>query len=307
MERVQWRQLAPVIEGRQGIVRRDELVAAGASPRQVDRWLADGRLVGRQRGTYRIAGAPPTFLAEVQAALALVEGEAWASHHTAARIWAIAVHGRDPRIELTRPVALSARRPGVIVHRSTYIPDHHVTTRHGIPVTTVPRTVFDLARTTGDRRFDRLVEATLRARLCSVGALHQVLAELGGRGRPGTRRMRMALETRDHGYVPSASELEAVAMAVLHDVDAIRWQVPMADERGFIGVVDGVVDGADVVLELDGERFHSGRRAEDHDAERDERLLRLGLVVRRLTWFDLTRRPDVVRTEILRLVERSRP
>lgn len=289
------------VELHHGVVVRPDLLAAGISRRQIDGWLASGRLVAMSWGTYRVAGAPATFEGRVHAAVRLHDGQTWVSHHTAARLWGIPVAGRRPDIELTRPVELSAGRSGALVHRSTHLPSHHLTSKGGIPVTTPARTLFDLARTTPDRAYDRAVEGALRHELCTVGALHQVVAELGGRGRPGTRRARAALEARDEGYVPTASELEAVGRAVLHGIPGLDWHVVKADRQGFIGEVDIVMESARTIFELDGRRFHDLRSVAVHDVARDRRLLDLGYVVRRLTWFDLTRRPEVIRAEVLRL------
>ncbi len=289
------------VELHHGVVVRPDLMAAGISPRQIDDWLAAGRLVALSWGTYRVAGAPATFEGRVHAAIRLHDGQTWASHHTAARLWGIPVAARRSDVELTRPLALSAGRSGAVVHRSTRLPAHHLTSKGGIPVTTPARTLFDLARTTPDRAYDRAVEGALRQELCTVGALHRVVAELGGRGRPGTRRARAALEVRGKGYVPTASELEAVGRAVLQDIPGLDWHVVKVDRQGFIGEVDIVMESARTIFELDGRRFHDLGSVTAHDAERDRRLLGLGYVVRRLTWFDLTRRPEVIQAEVLRL------
>ncbi|MBA2336519.1 MAG: hypothetical protein H0V96_01965 [Acidimicrobiia bacterium] len=190
----------------------------------------------------------------------------------------------------------------MLVHRSTSIPPSHVTTLDHIPITTPARTLFDLARSTSHRLLDKAVEEALRDRLCTIGALHRVLAELGGRGRPGTRRLRGVLESRDTDYIATASELEALGRAVLGSVPEIEWEVALSDERGYIRRVDALVRPARLAIEFDGTRFHGQPSDVTSDADGDARLVAAGLVVLRFGWIDLTRRPETVRAIVDRVV-----
>lgn len=169
-------------------------------------------------------------------------------------------------------------------------------------MTTVPRTIFDLARRTGPMVLDRAVEDALRHRLCTIGSLYRVLAELGGRGRPGTVKMRNVLVARGRDYRPTKSDMELVGRALLHDVPGIEWEVPMTDEQGFIRSVDARVAHAGLVVELDGRRYHGQPSDVARDAAEDARLVAAGNVVHRLTWADLTVRADATRALVDRLV-----
>lgn len=297
-----WDEVAAGAEGRHGVVALAELLAAGMSRRDVERRVARGQLVAVGPTVWRIAGAPPSHHADVLGVLLGIEGEAWASHRTAARLWGIRVHGPAGLIEITRPYGTSANRGSVHIHRSTLVLPHHVTVHQGVSVTAVPRTIFDLARRTGPKVFDRAIEEALRAHLCTIGSLHRVLAELGGRGRPGTRKMRAALAPRAIDYVPTSSELTAVGRAVLASVPGIEWEVPITDEQGYIRQVDGLVRAARLIIELDGAAFHDQPSDVRRDTEQDLRLIALGYVVERVRWVDLTQRPEATLAKILRLV-----
>ncbi len=297
-----WAELMDGVAARHGVVTRAELLAADLSTHQIDRLRSSGRLVANGTGVYMVAGAPDTFEARVLEAVLDTDGEAWASHHTAARLWGIRVPGAERPIELTRPYGLSAARRGVRLHRSTLMPESHTTSLRQIPVTTPARTIFDLGRSTSHRLLDRAVEGALRDRLCTIGALHQVLAELGGRGRPGTRRLRQVLESRDLDYVPTSSELEAVGRAVLASVPGIEWEANLSDVEGYIRRVDALVRQARMVIEFDGHRFHSQPSDVARDANGDARLVAAGFVVLRFGWIDLTTRPESVRATVDRLV-----
>ena len=179
--------------------------------------VTDGRLVVLGPGSYRVGGAPDCLEARVLGVIESLDGQAWASHRTAAVL-------------------------------------------------------------------DRAIEEALRARLCTIGSLYRVLAELGGRGRPGTVKMRSALATRGLDHRPTKSDLELIGRALLADLPGIEWEVPMADEQGFIRSIDARVAHAHLVVEFDGRAFHSRPEDVERDAAEAARLIALGNVVLRLTW-----------------------
>lgn len=298
-----WSQLMDHVSDRHGVVTRAELIGADLSDTQVDRLTSSGRLVIAGVGVFRVAGAPDSFEGRVLSAILGTESEVWASHRSAARLWGIRVPGPERPIEVSRPYGLSARRGGLRVHRTTYLPEHHRTMVRQIPVTTAARTLFDLARSTSPHLLDRAVEEALRDRLCTIGGLHRVLAELGGRGRPGTRRLRSILEHRDIDYIPTASELETVGRAVLGAIPGIEWEVAMSDGQGYLRRVDALVRSARVVIEFDGVTYHSQPTDIRRDNAGDARLIAAGYVVLRFGWIDLTSRPESVRATVDRLVK----
>lgn len=291
-----WTDLTQIAEHRFGIVTRDELLAAGLAERTIDSWAARRRLLPVARGVYRLAGVPPSFEGDVMAAILVFPGDTWASHHTVARLLGIPVWGTEQRIELTRPTELSAQRSIARVYRSTCLPSHHLTTTRGIPTTTASRLVFDLARTVGPARLGRVVDAVLVEGLGTMSSLYRVLYDLGGRGRPGTRRMRQVLDGRGLDHVPPASELEAVGMALLDGL-GFEWQVEMSDERGFIRRVDGCHRPGRLIVELDG-KYHDGAAQRALDLAGDRRLQAMGWTVERLRWADVTRDGEQVRARI---------
>lgn len=299
---VAWKTVLERAATAHGVVSTHELVAAGLSRGAITRLVGDGRLVDLGMGAWLVGGAPFTREARILGAIYGLEGDVWASHRTAAWLHRIPIYGPAGLIEVTRMYGVSANRGSLIVHRSTKAPPHHLTVVRGIPVSTVPRTMFDLARLTGPRVLDKAVEEVLRARLCTVGALHQVLAELGGRGRPGTVKMRTVLVGRDRNYIPTSSELTAVGRAVLAGIPGIEWEVRLSDEQGYVRQVDGCVRSARVVIEFDGDRYHEQPSDIAHDEATDARLEDAGYVVERLRWSALTRHPEACVAKVVRLV-----
>lgn len=304
-----WTDIVTIAERRHGVVFASDLEECGASLTQVRDWHASGRLVSYGYGAYRIGGAPSSFEARVLAAIAPVPGLTWASHHTAATLLGLGFVGRADVIEVTRPTPLSAVRSAAKVHRSTRIPSHHQTVVRGIPCLTASRTIFDLARTRPAKVLVSVMDRGLLNGSCTVGSVWRVFHDLGGRGRPGTRRMREVLDIVGTDYVAPASELEAIGMAMLQGL-GFEWQVEFSDERGYIRRVDGLHRASGLVVEFDGPQ-HRREPQRSLDMDGDARLSSLGLSVLRLEWNDVTSDSahalDKVRTEICSLRQLHRP
>lgn len=292
------RDLYGLAERQHGLLTSVDLSRASVGDQEVAGWVESGRVTRVGYGVYRVGGCPPSTEARVLASILVHPTATWASHRTAAWLWGVDGFAPPGRVDVTRLHEASNRRTGPRVHRTTRMPPHHVTVLKGIPVTTLPRTIFDLGWSLGPRSFDRLAEAGLRTSHCTVGALYRMLEDLGGRGRPGTVAMREVLAVRGEGYVPTESELDVLGRAVVASVAGFEWQVPMADEQGYIRRVDGLLRRANLVVEWDGAEFHHRDDQRRLDDEGDRRLQALGLAVVRFGWADVTASPGDVRAVV---------
>jgi very-short-patch-repair endonuclease len=68
--------------------------------------------------------------------------------------------------------------------------------------------------------------------------------------------------------------------------------------------VDFVWRDQRVIVETDGHETHHTRRAFEEDRLRDQRLIVAGWTVIRITWRQLTQRPDEVMRRLARLLSR---
>jgi len=297
-----WLEITTVAEQRHGLVTTADLRTAGIGDRQVTRWVANGYLVREARGVFRIGGCPTSTEASILAAILVHGPGTYASHRTAAWLWSITGFGRPGRIEVCRSTPLSNQRVAAVVHRTSKLPDHHHVVLRSIPVTSLPRTLFDLGGSMGLEPLDRAVESALRTRHCTIGSLFRVLEELSGKGRRGTANMRAILERRGPDYVATESELDVLGRTIVATTPGIEWQVPMSDERGYIRRVDGLHRESGLVIEWDGAEFHDTREQRGLDADGDRRLGSLGLHVVRYRWSDVTMRPAAVRHEVATFV-----
>ncbi len=143
-----------------------------------------------------------------------------------------------------------------------------------IPVTTVARTLLDLADVLGDDRLKRAIDEAEMRSLFDLTSVTAVLRENPGRG--GARLLRLAAGPPE----PTRSRLERRFLAFVkrHGLPQPRVGVPFE-----IYTLDFVWPEAGLVAELDGYATHGRRTAFERDRLRDRRVLRAGLRTVRIT------------------------
>jgi predicted transcriptional regulator of viral defense system len=134
------RKLARMATRAHGIVDRDELLRAGISATQVRDRMRKGVLIREFPGVYRVGHRAPSVESHYLAAVRACGEGAVLSGRAAAYLWGL-IKGRAPSSEVT---ARTKRRiEGIEVRRARAAVE--ATTWRGIPVTTVARTLVDLA------------------------------------------------------------------------------------------------------------------------------------------------------------------
>ena len=262
-----------------GLVTRAQLAEAGLDAHSIDYRLKIGRLHLVHCGVYAVGHRPPSPLARAMAAVLACGPRSVLSHRSAAALW-----GLDPRWRV--PVEVSApsqhRVKGVLVHRSRTLTRREVTANFGIPVTTVARTLLDLAAVLDDRAIARAVnDAQLkqRLRLDELGAL---LADSPGRS---TARLKPFVE---RAYGPTRSVFEDAFLAF---VEAYGLPRPEVNERIAGHEVDVLWREQRLIVELDSRAHHDADQPFERDRDRDAQLLAAGYPVVRITWRRLTDAP----------------
>jgi len=211
------------------------------------------------------------------------------SHRCAAALWDVLSPPTGP-IHLTTSRA-NASTPAIRVHRSTTLHATDLTRCDDLPLTTVARTLVDLADVLTPHRLERAFHRAEHLRILDARAIHAVLARCRGRR---TRAVRAALRTLASGGPDvTRSELEERFLALVARAGLLRPRVN-ARVEGF--EVDFLWPQRRVVVETDGMAAHATRRAVQRDRERDRALLLAGYRVVRFTPHDLGRPHDVVAT-----------
>lgn len=248
---------------------------------------------------YRVPGSPRSWHQLVRGAVEAAGPGAMASHGTAAALWGLPGFRQDPDlIEITRPRA--RKHPGLIgrVHESRKILDAHRGRVDDIPVSTPPRTLFDLcgSRACHPRRAERAVANALNAQLARFGDLEVTLVQMGRRGRRGSALFRRILDDAGAAaHLPTEGELEKLVLAVLTGAGLAlpECQVELGDETRWIGRVDFFYRGARLVIEGDSRRHHGSWLDAEHDRRRDALLTAAGYRVIRVTWRQLREEPEL--------------
>jgi len=153
-------RLNALFAARHAVSRRD-LLALGLSRDDIDGRLRGGTLERAYRGVYTLAGAPRTREQRWAAAVLACGPSAGLSHLSAAALWM--PMGIDPVvIDVSMPGGVKRTRNGVRTHRPTFLDPQDITIHRGIPVTTVPRTLIDLALVVSQRLLERLLDEAER-------------------------------------------------------------------------------------------------------------------------------------------------
>ena len=286
-----------------GIASRTDLRELGLTDGQIRHLVRTGRCERLRKGVYRLTSCPWTFESEAVAACA-VAPDVFVSHRSAGRFGGLR-KCQFERIEVSCPGPTKRGVPNAIVYRSHRIGPNDVVTRDdGIRLSSIERTVFDLASVLTDAQFESVVEQVLRDRLTDAAALAQIGERLRERGRDGSARFGRILESRSPGLQAVDSDLELRVDRALR-----RAGVPQAVRQHEFVLASGRAIRVDfywpdsaLVLEVDHSTWHSDRSSIDTDKWRDRQLALTGIVTVRVTERDVQTRLDQVVDEVGSLV-----
>jgi very-short-patch-repair endonuclease/predicted transcriptional regulator of viral defense system len=270
-------------ERQHGVVTLHQLQLVGGFGRAaVAKRAAVGRLHRIHRGVYAVGRPHLTAHGRRMAAVLAYGPEAAVSHRSAA-----AIHGlrRDerPSTDVCLPVTGASSRPGIDVHTTTTLQAQDTTIVHGIPCTTVARTLVDLGGVVPRRVVERAVDQAEVLRVFDLRAIEDVLARAGPRRGAGVLRAVLA-DLAEPALTDR--ELEERFLALCRTAS-----LPSPAVNAWITLGQGVAYRADflwraekLIAEADGRDVHSTRKAFEHDRLRDRRLALAGYTVVRFTW-----------------------
>ena len=152
------------------------------------------------------------------------------------------------------------------------------TIESGIPVTTVERTLLDIAGGLDGQQLERALVAADRSHRLRWPELERVIAE--GSGRPGIGRLRKVAEAVDPRAAETRSALEVDFLGLCRYFDI---SLPQVNVLVAGNLVDFLWRDRRFVVETDGYLYHRGEAAFQDDHSRDLELMRLGYEVLRLS------------------------
>jgi very-short-patch-repair endonuclease len=271
-----------------GVVTRRQLLAAGVSDDEIDHRLGTGALLREHRGVYRVGHRAPSVEARYLAAVLACGDGALLSGRAAGHLWGL-VKGAAPPPEVTAPT--ERRVPGVATRRSRAA---DATTHRGIPITTVPLTLIDLAAQ---------LDAEDLARACHEAGVRydttprQVEEVLLRRpNAPGTRQLRAVLRGDVH---VTLSKLEQRFLTLLRDHGL---PLPQTNRKAGTRRVDCRWPTRRLTVELDGYRYHHTRHAWERDRRREREARARHDEFRRYTYGDVVEDRALMLEELRRLL-----
>ena len=268
-----------------GVVSVAQLRALGFSAGAIKHRARVGRLHPVYRGVYAVGH--PVLRREgrwLAAVLACGPG-AVLSHRSAAAHWGL-LDSDQARTEVSAP-ATRHGPAGVRLHRRRSLDGRDTVIHEGIPITTIARTLLDLAATVRPDRLERAFAQALHLRVYDHRAITELLARTHGhRGRAALQQTtardpkltKNRFEARLLALVRDAGLPEPLVNHVLDALDHGRCEV------------DFYWPTHHLIVETDGWQTHGTRAAFEADRAQDAALTAAGYRVLRFTWWT---RPEV--------------
>jgi hypothetical protein len=267
-----------------GVVTRGQLLRAGITRDEIAHRVRSGALLREHRGVYRVGHRAPSVEATYLAAVWACGERAVLSRRAAAHLWGL-LQGAAPPPEVTAPGEHKLR--GVTTHRARTI---EATAHRGIPITTVPRTLVDLASCL---TLDALARACHEAGVQYRTTPSQVEAVLAKHQRTrGAAKLRAVL--RGDARV-TLSKLERAFLKRLADAGL---PLPQTNKPASGRRVDCRWPDRRLTVELDSYTYHHSRHAWEQDRAREREARARGDELRRYTYGDVVDRPQPMLVEL---------
>jgi very-short-patch-repair endonuclease len=283
--------VAALADRQHGVVAVWQLIAIGLGEGAIRYREKVGRLHRIHRGVYAVGYRKLTRHGHWMAAVLAYGPDAVLSHRSAAALWGIGPGSY--KIDVTTPHSKRSRK-GIRAHTATLDSEDRAV-RDGIPVTSVARTILDLAAQLDHGPLTHLVEDADRKQLFDLKALDRAIAR-----RPrvaGVARLRAVLNAY-RGTADTRSRLERAFRRLI-----ARAGLP---EPQFNVIVAGVLVDVwwpqwKLVVELDSEPYHANPSAFESDRIRDATLQKADIRVLRVTGDRLDHAPAAVLDDVLAL------
>jgi very-short-patch-repair endonuclease len=292
-------RIADLAVKQHGVVGRRQLLDLGVGKGSLEKRLRAGRLHRLYPGVYAVGHLAISREGRWMAAVLACGPGAVLSHRSAAALWGIR-ESSSRAIEVTTPKK-SRSRESIHRHFATLSADE-VTTHLDIPVTTVPRTIFDLAAVSSVDVVEQALRESEYLRLYDRLSLHDLLARYPGRR--GAKAVRECLRRR--AELPTGrtrSPLEERFLPFL-----ARYGLPRPRLNAWIQVggrsfqVDCLWPESRVVVELDSFAAHGIRPVFESDRARDRVLQTADYRSARITWRQLDDEPEQIAADLRRLI-----
>jgi hypothetical protein len=264
--------------GQWGVVSVAQLRALGVGRSAITRRVRAGQLHRLYPAVYSVGHAALRPEGHRLAAVLACGPGAVLSHRSAAAHWGL-LRTDQTRIDVTAPRGRHGA-PGIRLHRSRSLDARDTTHHQGIPITTVHRTLLDLAATARPSELERALAQSERLRLYDHRATTDVIAR--NNGHKGTQVLAQATSRKPKW---TRNEWEAEFLGLIRQAG-----LPEPETNDAFHVPDHGRCEPDfhwpeqrVIVETDGFETHGTRAAFHADRAKDAALTAAGYRVLRFT------------------------
>jgi very-short-patch-repair endonuclease len=211
------------------------------------------------------------------------------SHRSAAALWGLYEDSRST-IDVTAPNRRGRIPKGIDAHRDGSLTSADRTVSHGIPCTSVARTLLDFAAVAPIWELRKAVSEAEVLRILDHVAVRQLIKR--SRGRRGVARLRMVMDEIHPLTRRTRSDMEILFLRMC---ERAGLPLPEVNVTLYVGARRTMPDflwrDAGLIVEADSRRFHDTGSAFQRDREREQRLQLAGWRVSRCTWEQIEREP----------------
>ena len=267
------RAVARIAGCQDNVISREQLLGAGLGRGAIAHRVKAGTMQRLFWNVYLLGAAPPTLSGRARAAVLSCGRGAVVSHRSAAELFGLLPEGGGD-VDVTVAGRNFAARAGVRRHRVAHLPRHDVTTIRGVRVTSIARTVCDLAATEPQKSVVDAFQEGLYRRILTPRAMSEVL------GREPTRRGAPVIQALIRDPRLTRSERERLLLKL---IDQAQLPRPLTNVRTQGIPVDVLWPVEKLIVEFDGWGAHGHRLAFEKDRKRDQILVAAGYRVIRIT------------------------
>ena len=269
-----------------GLLTRQQLLNIGFSSSAITRAWERGELAPYLPNVWRVTAASRCWEQRPLGAVLWAGEVTVASHITGAFL-----HELLPRVVARIEITTTrwpTKRSGIAIHHSSLDPTEMVNIR-GIPCTGIYRTLVDLSATQPIDVVESALDTAIRTERVTFAQLREYGDSSSSRSVRGSALFKRLLSVRGEDEALSESEAESRFCRLMRKgrLPIGQRQAPRPGTRG--GRLDFYYPDQNLVIEIDGRKFHSGRREQTRDKRYDNELSIGGKRVLRLTWEDITR------------------
>jgi hypothetical protein len=292
------RRVATLAGRQHGVMGRWQLEEIGLSRQMIKTRIAHGGLNRLHRGVYAVGHRALTVESRWMAAVLAHGPHTVLSHRSAGQLWGIFPRSRIAP-EVTSPGSQKTKK-WIVAHRGVLLRDEVVRVL-GIPVTSVPRTMFDLAATRSEREVERAWnEMEVRGFRDRLSVPHLLKRYPG---RKGSLVLARLAERKEAPVGITRNDLEEAFLGLIDrfGLPRPRMNAPLAVRERFYEI-DCLWEDRRVAIELDGGAVHKTTKAFHDDRERDRILTAEGFTTARITWDHIHQTPAEVASDLRRIL-----